>query len=172
MFVVSKKNTGKMLLTLLMTFGVITLLFAAPTVVSADSLIFHAYETDCEKAQLERLMELYRGDITTAFNSDGEPVSVPKIEHVIPYSGILIIVLADTPTSECIDFILSYTGISEERALIRGFLDPGNMILPRYERHAPYSQETAPHRTWTAEQKITVISALTLRMLVFTVFVL
>ena len=77
-------------------------------------------ETNNADLQFDRLMELLHGDFI-AFASDDEPVTVPNVNMFAPPEGnrnYFIIGVESAPTQECIDFILSYTGIPRGRAYI------------------------------------------------------
>jgi hypothetical protein len=163
-------------------------------VASANSFASHAYETDCEETQIERLIEIFSGSVIPPLDSDGNPVKIPGLIYIIPpaYRGYFIVALVDDPTPECIDFILAYTGIPPERAtIVNGRLEFGGlggysrdalmfpntdsgreemariMSFPLHES-VIYLPRDVPHSTRTAEQSHVILSALALGMLVFT----
>jgi len=80
------------------------------------------YMTFCYDCQLRRLNELTDNrNIIIALDSDGEPFNIPLIHSMLPpmrNRDYFHIGLVDEPTSKCINFILSYTGIQQERAYI------------------------------------------------------
>jgi len=91
------------------------------------------YEANCTGRQFERLLELAEGTFIVPFTLDGEPINVPSINLIMPpseFRDYFIIGLDDEETQECIDFILSYTGIPRERAHIeQGWFEPTGLAV-------------------------------------------
>jgi len=128
MLIMHRNKLCKLLL-LLLAFGFTVSLSVTVTAgISVPKRIIHGecYEIDCERCQIERLRELLYGEVVKAFNSDGEPINIPRVNFIIPPEGdrdyfrIGVFGMGE-PTSECVDFILSHTGIPRERAsIVRG----------------------------------------------------
>ncbi|MCL1842374.1 MAG: hypothetical protein FWF79_01025 [Defluviitaleaceae bacterium] len=94
------------------------------------------YKADIADLQFDRLMELLHGDFIAPFALDDEPITVPNVNMFAPPEGnrnYFIIGVESAPTQECIDFILSYTGIPRGRAYIGEayFVDEYEMVCLR-----------------------------------------
>lgn len=117
---------GKRLISLLM----VVILSAGLTVsltasVTLDTVYYTFFdeiienEIDCTEIQFELLKELLGGDFIVPF--DSELSVIPRVNFILPPEGdrsYFLIGVSDIPSPECIDFILSYTGIPRENAYI------------------------------------------------------
>jgi len=74
-------------------------------------------DVNCVSCQYERLRQLLFDEVTETFNSNGEPVNIPRVSKADPpvSRDYFHVELTYEPTQECIDFILSYTGIPQNR---------------------------------------------------------
>ena len=115
---------SKLNLSLVMLFG-FTIMLSVTVVAGIPVLDITAknecYEINCVRCQLMRLQELCNGDITESFNTNGEPINIPKVNFIVRPEGdrdYFLIGVENEPTPKCIDFILAHTGIPQERAHI------------------------------------------------------
>jgi hypothetical protein len=92
------------------------------------------YNVDCVQFQFDRLVELLYGNLIIPFGSDINPGDAPRVNFILPPEGdreYFLIGVEEYATPECIDFILEYTGIPWELALI-GQATMTRQILPYY----------------------------------------
>ena len=156
----NKKNLSVFLSALLVFCLVVPLLaFAATDLPESKNEIGAIYDNgnndddviNCLERQMERLKDLIDGTVIMPFGSDITP---PSVNIVLPPEGDreYFIIGTDGPaTQECINFILSYTGISHENAFIaqgigrRNVLQYGQTVTPYRQVHEYEAIE--PHTT-------------------------
>jgi hypothetical protein len=114
-----------------------TLCFVIPTLAVSST----HYEASCVENQRARLMELFYGNVILPFH-EGEDVNVPAVNFIMPPEGdrdYFIIGVTEVPSQECIEFILSYTGIPQELAYIAQAIF-NTRILPYQEVEYSYDE--------------------------------
>ena len=78
------KNFMAILLTLTLVFGSTMVFSATEEIALSSTEKLGELDENCVELQLERLMELFRGDFIVPFSADGEPVNAPSINMIMP----------------------------------------------------------------------------------------
>jgi len=164
-FIMLSKRLSKIFLILVIVFG-FAVSFSVTVTTGYDVDEPNAHDIICEETQLERLDEIFRGEVIEAFSSDGKPVHIPSVNFILPpgYFDYFYIGVDDVPTPECIDFILSYTGIPRERAhIVRGRLIfggdggcDGTIVFPPAE-HITYPLDVVPFTSVEIGRSIVIV---------------
>ncbi|MCL2224820.1 MAG: hypothetical protein FWB96_07630 [Defluviitaleaceae bacterium] len=118
---------------------------------------------NCIESQRERLRELLKGEVIVPFSSGGETVNIPRVNFIVPPEGdrcYFIIGVEETPTPECIEFILHYTGIPYELAYIAKATLTRRVLWVYYDEN-DHGEDAIPHYVYpTNHQGITPFSTL------------